>query len=176
RTGFIIGNDAQVFFTGTNLLFVTFLSLLFYPYVLGLCSRIASFFHLLCITSLSLIGQSFSEYRESNEKEIFSYTRNQKQVLKRYQETKSIRKNVRIGDTYHDIQFDIPVENHRVANETYYEKDNYQSLIKLAKFSGLTVILFPVRLVIFYFSPVLFSIFFIISMIANRSFVKKSTQ
>ena len=36
--GFIIVNDAQVFFTGTNLLFVTFLSLLFYPYVLGLCS------------------------------------------------------------------------------------------------------------------------------------------
>lgn len=174
--GFIIGNDAQIFFTGTNLLFVTFLSLLFYPYVLGLCSRIESFFRLLCITSLSQIGQSFSEYRESNEKEIFSYTRNQKQVLKRYQETKSIRKNVRIEDTYHDIQLDIPVEYHRVANETYYEKDNYQSLIKLAKFSGLTVILFPVRLIIFYFSPVLFSIFFIISMLANRSFVKKSTQ
>ncbi|WP_312542186.1 hypothetical protein [Enterococcus sp.] len=169
----VSGNDKQGLFTSTNLFFVLFLSLLFYPYVLGLCSRVKPLFIFLKETSLSKIGHSFQDYKESNEKEILSYARNQKQVLKIYQETKSVRKNVKIGDRYQDIQFDIPVEKQRIENKTYYEKDNHRSLIKLVKFSGLTLFLFPVRLLIFYFSPVIFSIFFIVSMLANGSLSKE---
>ena len=163
------GDSLRPLFTTTNLVYITFLSLLFYPYVMGLFSRVKPLFLFLSKTELSKIAESFEALKHSNEKEIFSYRKNQRRVLKSFNSVRSIRKNVRIGNTYQDIQVDVPVEEQRVVNQSYYEKDNHQSMFKLIKLVGQMLLILPIRLMLFYFSPIIFSVFFIITMLAEKS-------
>lgn len=163
------GDSLRPLFTTTNLVYITFLSLLFYPYVMGLFSRVKPLFLFLSKTELSKIAESFEALKHSNEKEIFSYRKNQRRVLKSFNSVRSIRKNVRIGNTYQDIQVDVPVEEQRVVNQSYYEKDNHQSMFKLIKLVGQMLLILPIRLMLFYFSPIIFSVFFLITMLAEKS-------